>query len=63
MQACMGAHEEEQVMCASARASFNYGESEDPAKMTHSKMALIKRDLLATAASEKSRSGLCEAHA
>ena len=52
----MGAHEEEQVMCASARASFNYGESEDPAKMTYSKMALIKRDLLATAASKKSQS-------
>ena len=56
----MAAHEEEQVMCQSL---LNYGESEDPAKMTYSKMALIKRDLLATAASEKSRPGLCEAHA
>ena len=42
MQACMGAHEEEQVAQV-PQSLLNYGESEDPAKMTDSKMALIER--------------------
>ena len=41
MQACMVAHEEEQVR--KCQDLLNYGESEDPAKMTDSKMALIER--------------------
>jgi hypothetical protein len=41
MQACMGAHEKEQVR--KCQSLLSYGESEDPAKMTDSKMALIER--------------------
>ena len=41
MQACTVAHEEEQVR--KCQDLLNYGESEDPAKMTDSKMALIER--------------------
>ena len=39
-----------------AAASVFVRESKDPAKMTYSRMDLFKRDLLATAASEKSQS-------
>ena len=41
MQAWMAAHEEEQVR--KCQSLINYGETEDAAKMTYSKMALIKR--------------------
>ena len=51
MQACMGAHEKEQVR--KCQSLINYGEIEDPAKMAYSKMALVKRGLRATTASAK----------
>ena len=53
MQACMVAHEEEHVRTCKRHSLINYGEIEDPAKMTYSILDLIKRGLRAKTPSAK----------